>query len=87
MAEIKKKCWPMIFEAVLSGKKNFDLRISDFPVSVGDILILEEWNPETKKYTGRKIEKKVKYVLKTKEKNMWLDEDIDKYGFVAMGLE
>ena len=77
----------MIFEAVLSGKKNFDLRISDFPVSVGDILILEEWNPETKKYTGRKIEKKVKYVLKTKEKNMWLDEDIDKYGFVAMGLE
>lgn len=71
MAIIKKKTWPKIFEDVLSGKKKFDLRLADFDVKEGDTLILEEWNPETKEYTGRKLEKKVGYILKF---------DLDKFG-------
>ena len=57
---IKKKTWPEIFELVYSGKKKFDLRMNDFDIKEGDILVLEEWNPKIKKYTGRKIEKKVR---------------------------
>jgi len=68
---IRKKAWPKIFEDVLSGKKRFDLRIADFDIKEGDTLILEEWNPETKKYTGRKLEKKAGYILKF---------DLDKFG-------
>lgn len=85
--EIKKKTWPELFEKVLSGKKNFDLRLADFDVKEGDILVFEEFNPETKQYTGRKITKKVGFVLKTKDMKFWNEEDISKYGFVAMSLE
>ena len=64
MTIIKKKTWPEYFELIKSGKKRFDLRLADFKIEEGDILVLEEYNPKKKKYTGRKIKKKVKYVLK-----------------------
>ena len=87
MTIIKKKAWPEMFEAVLSGKKNFDLRLNDFEAKEGDILVLEEWNPETKEYTGRKIEKKIKYVMRTKDLKFWKKEDVDKFGLQVIGLE
>lgn len=64
MAIIKKKIWPEYFEILKSGRKKFELRLADFDIKEGDILLLEEWNPETNQYTGRKIEKTVDYVLK-----------------------
>lgn len=71
MATIKKKIWPEYFEAVLSGKKKCELRLNDFEINEGDTLILEEWNPKTKEYTGRSIEKKVTYVLKFNPDNLF----------------
>jgi len=84
---IKKKCWSEMFEVVLSGKKKFDLRLADFDCKEGDILVLEEWNPETKQYTGRKTEKKIGYVFKTKDLKFWSKEDIDKFGLQIIGFE
>ena len=85
--EIRKKIWPKYFDLVASGKKNFEVRLADFEVNEGDVLILEEWDPERKEYTGRKIEKKVKYLAKTKDFPFWKEEDIEKYGFQIIGLE
>ena len=51
---IKKKIWPEYFELVKEGTKRFELRVADFDVKEGDVLILEEWDPKEKKYTGRK---------------------------------
>ena len=85
--EIKKKIWPQFFEAIKSGKKKFDLRLADQEYNEGDILILEEYNPETKQYTGRKIKKQIKYVLKTKDLKFWNKEEIDRYGFIVLSLE
>ncbi|KKT43476.1 MAG: hypothetical protein UW32_C0001G0068 [Candidatus Wolfebacteria bacterium GW2011_GWE2_44_13] len=62
MAIIKKKAWPDYYEQVVRGEKKFDMRVADFPVVAGDTLVLEEWNPEIKEYTGRSISKKVGYV-------------------------
>ncbi len=88
MAIIKKKTWPKYFEAVASGKKNYDLRLNDFEITEGDILILEEWNPETKEYTGRKIEKKVTYVGKFKiDQLFWSEEEIKEKGIQIISLE
>ncbi len=84
---IKKKAWPEMFEAMLSGKKKFDLRLDDFECNEGDILVFEEWNPETKEYTGRKLEKKVSYVMKSKDLKFWKKEKIDKFGFQVISLE
>jgi len=88
MAVIKKKIWPEYFEAVSSGKKKFELRLNDFDVSEGDVLILEEWNPNTKEYTGRRIEKKVMYVIKFKiDKLFWSEEEIKEKGIQVISLE
>ena len=71
MAIIHKKLWPEYFDLVVSGKKRFELRVADFAVAEGDTLVLEEWDPQTKSYTGRSVEKKVDYILKF---------DLDKHG-------
>lgn len=85
--KIKKKTWPKLFQDILEGNKTFDARIADFNIKRGDVLILEEWDPKTKKYTGRKIEKKVTYVLKTKEQTFWSNKDIAKYGLQIIAFK
>jgi len=85
--EIKKKSWPEMFEKVLDGTKKFDLRLADFECKAGDTLVLQEWDPKSKKYTGRELRKKVTYVLKTKEVKLWPQKEIKKYGFQLLSLE
>lgn len=41
MAIISKKIWPEYFNAVVLGKKKYELRLNDFEVKEGDLLILE----------------------------------------------
>ncbi len=87
MAEIKKKIWPEYFEIVASGKKRFELRLADFDIKEGDVLILEEWDPETKEYTGRKIEKMVDYVLRFKLDDFGQKENIEEKGLQIIQFE
>ncbi len=86
MSEIRKKTWPTYFQKVLSGEKKVELRIADFECKPGDVLVLEEWDPKTKAYTGRTIRKKVSCVMKTKDAPFWTKEEIDKYGYLIMQL-
>ena len=88
MAIIKKKIWPEYFNAVVSGKKKYELRLSDFEAGEGDTLILEEWNPETREYTGRKVEKKVSLVWKFKiDKLFWSEEQIKEKRMQIISIE
>ena len=88
MAVIKKKIWPEYFEAVQSGKKRFELRLGDFAVSEGDTLLLQEWNPKMKQYTGREIERRVGYVMKFElDELFWPKEEIEKSGLQIIQLE
>lgn len=64
MKTIKKKILPIYFDAVASGKKNFEIRKDDADVQVGDKLVLGEWNEGERCYTGRVAIRKVKYVLR-----------------------
>lgn len=65
------KTWPSYFEAVLKGEKTFEIRLNDRDFTVGDVLILHEWDPGsptrdshlTTGYTSRKLEKRVTYVM------------------------
>lgn len=84
--EIHKKTWPEYFEKVLEGKKKFDLRLADFDVNEGDDLILEEYDPKTKKYTGRKIKKKAGNIIKINPTEMHNIEDIKKFGFYVIEI-
>ena len=87
MAIIKKKVWPEYFNLVSSGKKKFELRVADFDIQEGDTLLLEEWNPQTKEYTGRTIEKKVSYVFKFNLDDFGQKEEIIEKGLWAIQLE
>jgi ASC-1-like (ASCH) protein len=84
MATIEKKIWPKYFELVKSGQKRFELRLADFKIKNGDILVLREWNPKKKKYTGRKIKKKVNYVLKFKLNDFGQKKEIEKRGLYVI---
>ena len=84
MAIINKKIWPKYFELVKSGKKRFELRLADFNIKEGDILVLEEWDPRKKKYTGRKIKRKVKYVLRFHLDDFGQKEEIEKKGLYVI---
>ena len=85
--KIEKKTWPDLFQKILDGEKTFDLRIADFDCKVGDELVLKEWNPETKQYTGRELIKIISFVLKTKDCKFWKPGDIKKYGFIALSFK
>ena len=87
MRRIEKKTWPEYYERILNGDKTYDVRLADFECEEGDVLVLKEWDPKTKEYTGREMEKKITYVFNTKDIEFWSKEEIDKYGLVFMAIK
>lgn len=87
MQVIRKKVWPEYFEEIRAGRKKFELRLADFDVREGDMLVLEEWDNVGRKYTGRKIEVIANYILKTKGQAFWSQEEVDTYGFQIIQFE
>ncbi len=90
MKKVEKKVWPEYFKEILSGKKTFELRVNDFEIDEGDTLVLKEWDPKIKDYTGREIEKIVGFVGKWKIKDLeefWPREDIDEKGIQIISLK
>lgn len=58
------KTWPDFFERILDGTKTFEVRKEDDRrFSVGDTLLLQEWLPGSKRYTGRELAREVTYIL------------------------
>jgi len=86
MRKIEKKVWPKYFQAIVEGRKNFEVRLADFDCKEGDILVLREWDPNKKEYTGRVIEKEVTYVARTKDFNFWSKGEVEKYGYQIIGF-
>lgn len=85
---VEKKTWPEYFEKVFSGEKKYDFRLNDFDITVGDTLLLREWDPVARGYTGREIKKVVTYIAKVDiNDTMWPKEDVEKYGIQILSLE
>ena len=88
MTLIKKKLWPEFFDPIASGKKTYELRLGDMEVAEGDTLLLQEWNPHTKQYTGREISKEVTYVRKFMiDQLYWPKEEILKKGLTVISIK
>ena len=84
---IRKKIWPDSFDKVAGGDKKFELRLADFELKDGDTLILEEYDPEKRRFTGRKIEKKCKSVAKVNPMDYYGAKEIKKHGLYVICLE
>lgn len=89
--KIIKKVLPDYFQDIIDGKKKYELRLDDFDIEPGDILVLEEYtsaNPENRKATGRVIEKKVTYLRKFKLQDLWWSEaDIKEKGIQIISFD
>ena len=84
---IEKKIHPEYFQAILDGKKTYELRLGDFDISEGDNLLLKEWDPEKEAYTGRSLTKRVGYVRKWKlDELFWSRESIEEHGLQVISL-
>lgn len=74
--EHKLKTEPAFFEAVISGKKNFEIRRDDRGFQAGDTVTLREYDAENKgyyrsedqKYTGRTTGAVIGYVTAFEQK-------------------
>ena len=89
MVIIVKKCWPEYFDMFCSGERTFELRLADFNLKTGDILVFEEFDPKTKQYTGRKAKfscKKVEHSAQNPLQFYDVD-DVKKHGFWIIELE
>lgn len=82
------KTWPGPFEAVRAQKKPYEVRKFDRPFSVGDTLLLREWDPlrgdgtpGSGAYTGRFVFRTVTYL--TRPGGWGLPADI---GVMGLGL-
>jgi len=80
MAIIRKKIWPKWFKIMKEEKRNAELRLADFNIKTGDILLLEEWDPKKKEYTGKLLRKRVKKVTKLDLLDFYTAKDLKKYG-------
>lgn len=59
--EIKIKCWPEFFEPIRLGNKRAEFRLDDRDYQVFDILIIQEWNPNNLRYTGRQVKRLISH--------------------------
>lgn len=90
MKTVEKKCNREYFEHVLSGSKTFELRLQDFDIEEGDTLLLKEWDPETKTYTGRELTRTVGFVGKWKLPELtvfYSQAELDKKGIQIISLK
>lgn len=73
----KLKILPEYYKAQIEGKKNFEIRKNDRGYQVGDWILLKEYNPEIKKFTGRKVTVEVTYITNYQQKD----------GYVVLGTK
>ena len=58
------KTWPQFFQLIQDGSKTAEVRLNDRNFKAGDELVLHEWNPETRAYTGGALLRIISHVQK-----------------------
>lgn len=57
------KTWNEYYQLIRDGKKTFELRKNDRDFKTGDTILLQNYNPDTKKYTGEEMTFDAGYIL------------------------
>lgn len=64
------KTWPHSFQEILEGRKTAEFRKNDRDFRVNDLIVLSEYEPGEKKYTGRIILVEVTNILQAESLGM-----------------
>lgn len=73
------KCETGYYAEIESGDKTFEVRRDDRPFESGDTIILQEWVPETKTYTGKEWKGQITHILD--------NERFCKKGYVILSIK
>lgn len=65
MKKHELKIWGVFFNAVVNGRKTFELRIMDRDYKVGDFILLREWDKNLNDYTGRQCNVFITYIYES----------------------
>ncbi len=76
-----------MFQRLSNSKKSTDVRLADFELNEGDVIVFEEYSPLTKEYTGKVLKKTVTNIKKIKVTDFNSIEDITKHGHYVIELE
>jgi hypothetical protein len=63
------KTWPVYFEAIWEKRKSFEIRKNDRGFQAGDTVLLREYRPEDRHYTGREVSARIAYVCSFDQKD------------------
>ena len=58
------KIHPKHYKDVLLGLKKIEIRLNDRNYQENDTLLLNEYNPTTRKYSGSQVTRKVDYIIR-----------------------
>lgn len=58
------RTWPDQFRVLAAGIKTFEFRHDDRDFEVGDMLVLREWQPARKEFTGNELIRWVTYIVR-----------------------
>lgn len=73
------KIWPEYYQAVKNFKKLYEFRKFDREYLIGDYLILNEWDPKTKKYTRNEpLERKISHIYEV---------ELDGIDYMVLGFD
>ena len=82
---IRRRCTTRTYDAVERGEKTFEVFVGDdVQLEPNDLLTLDEWESETKKYTGRRVTRKISHVLNTKRAG-FPDDEVARHGVTICG--
>jgi hypothetical protein len=66
------KIWPDYFKALITGLKPWEARENDRDYRVDDTMVLREWDPRFRRYTGRMAVATITYVTSLPMGGPWV---------------
>lgn len=81
------KTWPRFYENVASGAKTFEIRKDDRDFNAGDVLVLQEYEPDAKAYTGRECAVRVTFVTSLRPLHNAVGMSIERIDGIKAGAE
>lgn len=79
------KSYPYLFEATRDGTKKHDMRRDDRGFTVGDTVVLREYDKVSSAYTGRSLTARISYITSV-ENPCALSGDGLKFGYCILSL-
>ena len=58
------KIYPEYYKQILLGLKKVEIRLNDRNYQENDLLILNEFDPKTERYTGSQLKRKVDFIIR-----------------------